>query len=235
MSILNPTTYLDLVQRYAIEAGVTDDPPSTLVGANAQLLTLMLDINDAWRRIQMLHDDWAFMRISPGVSFTTVADQTKYTVAQTGIGAGTITKWLGDTFRVYKTATGTSSEIPMTQLGYDEWRDLHFIGALRTARVQPINFAVHPDLSIMIPNPLAGYTITGDYQTTPIGLEVDADIPALPNKFIMAIVWDALMAKYSVSESSPEMFAKGSQNYNSIVGKMELSQLPGLYMAGAIA
>lgn len=233
MSLLNPTNFLDLVQRYGVDAGITDDPPSTLVGATAQLVTLMNHVNDAWRTIQMLHDDWKFMTVSPGVSFTTTAGQMLYTPTEAGVAAG-VTKWLLPTFRVYKTSVGFLSEVPMDPMDYNDWRDMYQVGAMRTSQAQPIAVTVHPDMSLAISCPLVGYTITGDYISAPVGLEEDADIPGLPNRFIMAIVWKALM-DYATEESSPEMFAKASTHFDSIMRKMEVSQLPNIYPTGSLA
>ena len=235
MSYLNPATFLELVQRLSIEAGVTDDPPATLVSASGQLLTFMNHINEASLEIQRLHDDWGFMRVRPGVSFTTIADQMTYTPTETGISAGILTKWLTYTFRVYKTATGFPSEIPMTYYEYDDWRDQYEIGALRTSRVQPVAFSVVPgDLSIAISCPLAGYTITGEYIKSPVGLTVDADASIIPLQYRMAIVWKALM-DYGTDESSPEVYAKGTTKYDSLIRKMETLRLPTISLAGPIA
>jgi hypothetical protein len=165
----------------------------------------------------------------------TVVDQMTYTPLQTGITSGELTKWLPHTFRVYHTTTGTSSEIPMDYYEYDDWRDLYQIGALRTSHIQPVAFAEVPDsMAIAIPNPLAGYTITGDYVMAPVGLEDDADEPVIPKKYRMAIVWKALI-DYGTDESSPEVFAKGSTKYDSLIKKMESLRLPTISMAGPIA
>ncbi len=235
MSLRNPETFLDLVQRLGVEAGISDDPIATTIGVSGQQLTLCNMINEASLEIQRLHNDWEFMRVSPGVSFTTIADQMLYTPAQTGIVAADLTRWLLHTFRIYNTSVGTPSEIRMDFLEFDDWRDLYQMGSMRTARVMPMDFSVAPNLSIAIPCPLAGYTITGDYIMAPVGFaEDDTYEPPIPKKYRMAIVWKALL-QYSVDESAPEVYAKGSTGYDSLVKKMEIEYLPGISFAGPIA
>lgn len=234
MSLLNPVNYLDLVQRLHVEVGVTDSPPATVVGLQGQAMTLALYVNQSWRKIQLIHDDWMFMRVSPGTSFPTVAGQMRYTIVQAGIAAGAVNSWARNTFRVYLTSAGLPSEIRMNLWDYDEWRDAFEISSLRTAQTQPVDLAIAPDLSLCLACPLVGYTVTGDYYSSPIGLENDSDVPTIPNQFIMAIVYDAMMT-YAQFESAPEVYAQGKSGYDVLINKLEHSRLAQIRTAGALA
>lgn len=235
MSVLNPTTFLDLVQRFAVDVGAVTDPAAqlpTIVGATGQALTFSGYINQAWKEIQLIHADWTFLRNS--TSFTTVAAQTTYTAAQAGVVAGSVGQWSRESFRVYLTASGFPSEQRMTWLDYDDWRDTFLFGSLRTAQVQPLYIAATPSLGLAIPCPLPGYTIIGDYYASPVGLTADAEIPSLPSQFIMLIIYRATMA-YAEFESAPEVFAQGKRGYDLLFNKLESSRLIEIRAAGALA
>ncbi|MGH8595396.1 MAG: hypothetical protein ACREXT_01915, partial [Gammaproteobacteria bacterium] len=181
-----------------------------------------------------IHPDWTFMRVSPGVSFATIADQMLYTPLQTGIASGVLNGWMRHTFRSYHTATGLLSEIFMEYWDYDDWRDCYQIGALRTARVNPTVMTIAPNLSIGIPCPLAGYTITGDYHSAPVSFAADADKPSLPVEFRMMIVGYAMMA-YAQFESASEVYAQGKQYYDPLLSRLEGSRLREIRAVGALA
>lgn len=233
MSLLNPANFLDLVQRLSFEAGIAGSGPTTVLNASGQTADLCNWINQSWLDIQTKHRDWDFMRVTPGVSFTTVAGQLIYTPAQAGVAAG-VTAWKRDTFRVYLTSAGTPSEIRMKFWEYDDWRDTFQISALRTSQVQPVNFTILPNLSLGLQCPLAGYTITGDYFSIPVGFAADTDIPSLPNQFIMLIVWDALL-NYAYFESAPEVLARAKEQSNKLWTRLEHQRLPQIYGAGELA
>lgn len=233
MSLLNPETFLDLVQRTSFECGIAGPGPSTLVGATGQNADLFNWVNQAWLEIQSKHPYWLFKRVSPGVSFATVAGQMIYTPTQAGVTVGDVAAWDIGTFRVYKTATGTSSEIFMEFEDYDIWRDCYQIGALRTAQVQPIVFTVLPNRSLGIQCPLAGYTITGDYFSVPTPFTADGDIPSIPKQYIMLIVYEA-MKKYAFFESAPDVLNQAKTYADPLMTRLENTNLPPIRTCGAL-
>jgi hypothetical protein len=225
---------LDCVQRLAFEAGIaTTSVPTTTLNATGQTADLCNWVSQADLEIQIRYRDWDFKRVSPGVSFVTVAGQMIYTPAQAGVAAG-VSAWARDTFRVYNTATGTPSEIRMSYWEYDEWRNAFQISALRTAQVFPVNFTILPNLSLGLQCPLAGYTITGDYFGIPVPLTADADVPSLPNQFIMLIVYEALKS-YALFESAPEVLNRAEQGARFLRTELENQRLPQIYTAGSLA
>ncbi len=233
MSLLNPVNFLDLVQRLSFEAGIAGSGPTTVVNATGQTQNLCSWINQAWIDIQSRHPDWQFQRVSPGFSFVTVAGQMIYTPAQAGVAAG-VSAWDRHTFRVYNTVAGQASELRMTYWDYDDWRDTFQISSLRTGQVLPVNFTVLPNRSIGLQCPLAGYTITGDYYTIPTGFTADADVPSIPSRFIMAIVFEALKA-YALYESAPEVMTRAERESQKFMTRLENDQLPEVYAGPELA
>lgn len=225
--------FLQLSQRLARETGVAGAGPSTVIGQTGEAGRLVNWVADAWNDIQTTHQDWEWLRAS--VSFVTMAGQARYTPTQCGITAGTFGMWARNTFRNYDTAAGVSSEIEMDFTHYEDWRQSYDLGALKLARTRPIEVTVTPAKEIALgPYPAAGYTITGDYYTAPVILSLDADTPAMPAQFHMAIVWKAMMS-YGAFESASEVYARGELEFGKFMMRMTADRLPEITMAGALA
>jgi hypothetical protein len=232
--------YLQLVQRLWLEAGVSGTSPglSTVAGQTGELGRLVTWTNEAWKDIQSAHDDWGWMRAS--ASFATVSSTSSYPL---GTGAGTVGvatasfgKWIPTTGRCYVTSAGVSSEafldvIPL----YDDWKNAYFFGAARYTTSRPTVLAIAPDKSICLgPVPGAGYTVTLDYFSAPTDLTADADIPALPTKFHMAIVYRALMF-YGAYEVAPEAYQRGELEFKKLMERMTADRLPPVTWGPALA
>src|SRR3990167_4665866 len=135
MSVMNPSTFLELTQRVFQECQLPGTGPSTVTGATGQTFDLFAWVSQASKEIDELHEDWAYLLVHPGVAFATIAAQQLYTPTQAGITAGEVGLWKRDTFRNYHTATGYSSEIEMTWIEYDDWLRTEKLGVLRTTQV----------------------------------------------------------------------------------------------------
>lgn len=223
MSILNPTTFNDLVQRTHYECSVQGSPPTDLENAVGINFQLYLWVNQAWMWLQQQRDDWHFMHRS-NLSFVTVAGQLEYTPTQAGVAEGGVSSWCKHRFRMYHTATGQSSEIRMHFHPYDEFRDVFVVGTLRTAQRPPVNITVAPNLSLMIECPLVGYTITGEYYHAPIGMDDDDDEPTLEAADRMILVYKA-MEFYANDQNAPEVLATAQKETKRILNRLDIRRL----------
>lgn len=232
--------HLALVQRLWLESGASgaSPGPSTVVNQTGEYARLVTWTGAAWLDIQTAHTDWDWMRTS--ASFTTVAGTSEYPL---GAGAGTVGvlaanhgAWARHTARTYVTATGTASERTLPWIPYDAWRDGYLIGALRSTNVPPTVMTISPAKSICVPPALAGYTITSDYFTAPVALDVtlDSDTPALPAAFHMAIVWRALMM-YGAYENASDAYDRGETEFGKLMRRLDADRLPEMSFAGALA
>lgn len=223
--------FLQLAQRLRIEAGASGSGPTTVINQTGELQRLVTWINAAWVDIQNERLDWDWLRAS--FSFDTIQAQATYTPAQcniTDFGA-----WAEQTFRSYVTSVGYGSEFFLASIPYDKWRNNYQYGALRTTYARPVEFAVKPDKSICLgPVPTSGYTIIGDYFRAPTELALDADIPALPTKYHMAIVYRALMY-YGMYESAPDAVQRGQVEFDKLMRRVRNDQLPEIGFTGALA
>ena len=228
--------FLEIVQRIKRRCRVTGSVPVTVVGLNEEFARLVDFADESWMYIQLLRPDWKWMRYS--MSFPTVAGQATYTLAQikaTGTGFSNFGNWEQDTFRNYLTAVGTNSEFLMGWIPYDVWRDAYQYGAIRQTQTNPTQLTITPALGIGLGcAPLAGYTITGDYNKVATEMVANTDIPGLPSQFHMAIVYKAMM-HYGVSEAKPEIYDEGEKEFRIMLARIELQQLPEMLICGPLA
>lgn len=229
--------FLTLCQRTAYECGIPAAAPLTVINQTGQSQRIVNWVESAWTDIQAAHQDWDWLRTS--TSFTTTAGQPFYTL---GTGSGTVEvatttfgMWERYTFRNYDTSFGTNSEVTMQCIDYDVWRDRYYLGALRSTQTRPLEFAIRQDKAICLgPPPISGYTITGDYFLKPVTLAADADIPALPTQWHLAIVYRAMMF-YGGYEAANEVYQRGELEFTKMMRRMTVDRLPQATFGGALA
>lgn len=229
-------TFLELCQRMRQECGISGTGPSTVVGQTGNLKRIVDWVNTAWMDIQTAHPDWDWMRTS--ASFPTVASQATYELGTgtgtVGVSVATFGRWDRDTFRNYDTSIGTNSEVFMGFVHYDTWRNAYMYGAQRAVTTRPINMSISPTKAITLgPPPAAGYTITGDYFYAPLNMTLDADVPALPAQFHMAIIYRAMMS-YGAYEAAPEVYQRGELEFGKLMRRMTADRIPETIWGGAL-
>lgn len=240
MSLLTPSTCLELLQRTWLELQIAGSPPTTIAGLVGEGRDLLHYLNAGWVELQAEHVDWDFMQVTPGFSLPTVAGQQIYaptaipTAADAAVMVGAVGSWKKDTFRSYLTSAGFPAEICMEYYHYDDFRDTYMIGTQRTVQTQPIAFSILPNLSIAIQTPLTGYTVIGDYFQAPIEFAADGDVPALPAQYRLMLVYRAMMV-YGLEENAPEVFNQGKSLYLPLHTRLTNSRLPIIRTGGALA
>lgn len=235
--------FLQICNRLIGECGVSGGPLITTSGQVGSLGRIVNWVGDSWTEIQTEHDDWNWMRSSSilgsGASFVTLAGVATYPLGtssgQVGIAVDSFGKWDVETFRCYTTSVGTSSELFLDDIPFDTWRDAYMFGAMRSVQTRPVAIAIGPDQSVNLGPPSNGlYTITGDYFLAPSVMSNDTDVPTgIPLRFQMLIVYKAMM-KYAGYESAPEVYARGSSEYNLMFAQLEAARLPQISFAGAL-
>lgn len=182
-------TFLDIVQRAYRESGIggSTGPVTTIAqtGRNGDFVTWA---KTAFEDIQNLRDNWNFAWTTG--AFTLTADKDSYDpVLDFGITAG-VAEWVREGAYIYRPASGLSSRL---WLGYLEW------ARFRELPVPPVPgfanvFSVQPDGQVRYyPKPEQTYTVVHEYYRNPQALTVDADVPRIPERFHMAIVWKTVM------------------------------------------
>ena len=222
---------LELVQSLKDECDVSGPDLSTTVGLTGELKRLSNWVNQAWNEIQQDHADYEWMRRD--MTFHTVAGQAVYGTS-TDIALTDFAAWKNDSFRAYLTSIGTVNEMFLQQLSYDAFRDYYLYASRRTTQSRPVAIAIMPnkDLALgLVPNDI--YTIVGEYYRTPVALTIDNDVPAMPIRFHMMIVYRA-MRKYGLFESAPEIISRADSEYAALLNNLHADQAPEFSVMGSL-
>lgn len=224
--------HLRLVQTLRRKCRVAGGDPATLQGTlPEEQIRLKSWINEAWLQIQLMQPDWFWMRAD--ASFQTIAGQSEYTLAQTGVTD--LGRWDHGGFRCYSSAAGFADEMPLEPVNYPDWRNVWRMGATRSTQSRPVVFCVLPNYGIGLgPAPLAGYTVTGQYFRAPQELAADTDEPTMPAAYHMAIVYRA-MTFYGASEAAAEVYQEGELEFRRMAARMMAREAHGFGIGAALA
>lgn len=224
-------SFLQMVQRLRQESSTAGSPPATVAGQAGDFKRLVDWISSSWMDIQNERDDWLFMRQS--IAFNTVAGQSSYTAAQCGILS--FGNFKRDSFRQYRVSGGFGTEQRLGFMGYDAFRDLYQYATMRTTQQMPVVFSIDDAKNFVLgPIPDDIYTVNGVGYAMPTELIVDADRPAMPAQYHMAIVWRALMY-YGQFEGASEAYAHGQNEYLRLMNKLYVDQLPKITFGDPLA
>lgn len=229
-------TFLEIVQRYVQECGISHTmplKPFTVLNQVGELKRAVDNCAEAWFDIQALHQNWRFKHRD--ITKELLQGTAEYTSAEMGVDPGTFGRWDKDSFRIYRTGA-IASEIPLSFIDYMEWRDTYQIGALRSAQSWPIQLTILPNDGLGFGLvPASGLTVTGKYWTCPIRMEADEDVPELPFKHSPMIIVYYAMLHYGYFNAASEVLARAERFYGQLLRTLEIDQLPRIKLAGALA
>ena len=221
---------LQLSARLRQEAGISGTGPATTIGQTGEMGRVVDWIDTAYEEIQDKHPDWEFLRND--FTFQTIASTSTY--LPSAVALPEHASWKQDSFRAYLTSTGTNDEMWLNYYPWDTFRDAFMFGSNRSTPGKPTEFSVRPNKAVELwPIPALIYSITGEYYKRPQVMSANADEPLFPREFHMAIVWKALMY-YGTYENAPEAYTTGQNNYDRILRKLEVDQLPSICMTGTM-
>jgi hypothetical protein len=130
---------------------------------------------------------------------------------------------------------GLRSEMFMQYMEYETYRNAYQYANRRVDESRPYVISVTPAKSLaMGPGPAAGYTVVGDYFSTPSEMVLSADVPALPIKFHLAIVY-ATMVRYGMFESAQEVVQQGQAEYAKWKSRILFDQMPDVVLNEPLA
>ncbi len=228
-------TFLYLTQMLRQEVGASGSGPTTCQNQTGESQRLVQWINDAWMEIQELHEDWDFLRKS--FSFNTVSQQPNYTALESA-GLTDFGIWKKNTFRCYTTANNFADEMVMPWVDYEEYRNLYQYANMRFTYNRPVCFSIGPLRDIWLGNVPdgVGYTVLGDYYSTPYQFINDTDtLPTTyPDRYWKLIVHKAKMF-YATFEENAALYASSSLDYNRMLSKLEIDQLPTIGYGSSLA
>jgi len=174
----------------------------------------------------------AYYVVSPTAdAFEVSASSGGSPINTTGSQSGTITITSNNT----ASFVGLKTEIFMGYVDWEDYRNAYLYGALRSIETRAFDISITPNKSIALgPIPISGYTVLGDYYMAPTDMIFDTDIPSLPAKFHMAIVYKALLS-YGMYESASEVVLRGTAESEKWMRRILADQVGEIVVGGALA
>lgn len=227
--------FLELVNRARVECGASGArvPLVTTQNATGEAARMVNWVNAAWIDVQTAKEDWQWMR--EPFQFTTVAQQQVYSPTEVGVAA-TFANWKRDSFRCSSVGQDFKDEQLLNYMEYTTFRNLYQYANMRYTFSRPVVVSIVPPSKYLgfgsIPN--QPFVITGEYYKEPVEFSADADVPDIPSRFQMMIVYRAMMF-YGGYESAPEVYQRGEQEFKRLMNRMDIDQLPTLVSGPPLA
>ncbi len=213
--------YLGMCQRLRSEVGASGND-QTVENATGEWARICNWVGQSWVEIQSLHLDWNFLRAS--FSFNTIANQAEYPYASAPLSLTNFSRWKDGSFRIYKDTIGDEHRLEFYD--YEDFRDTFLISTYPTSYAYPHAITVSPSDSLILSSPPDGiYTVSGEFFDDITELAGDRDVPALPNRYHMLIVYRAMM-DYASYESAPEVMQRAELRYREMLFRVESDELP---------
>jgi len=213
---------LQLVNQTRVECGVSGPTLASAQNLTGESARILAWVQQAWIDVQTSKEDWLFLR--EPFEFNTVAQQWEYTPANAGLT--NFGNWKRDSFRASSVNNLYRDEQLMNYMDWTTYRNLYLYANMRNTYARPVVVSITPNKDLAFGStPDQAYTIVGEYYTQPVNLSADTDIPGIPDRFQMIIVYRAMMY-YAGYESAPEVLSRGDFEYRRLYSRMEIDQLP---------
>lgn len=214
--------YLQLAQAVKRETGVAGSGPSSVSTPVLQESRLFTWVNWAARDITLQREDWRFRR-----GTATLASTTNQLNLPTDFGLTNFASWKPATRfykpSAYRVSDGASQERELTWMDYDLFRKTFLIGAPAPGSVQ--YWSISPNEELLLgPAPDSAHFIRADYVKDYVDMVADTDVPAIPTRFHMLIVWRALR-EYGGFDAATEVYQRASENYTAMWPQLVQSQI----------
>lgn len=221
--------FLQLCQRVFQEGGISGSITS-VTNQTGEAQRVVNWVNAAYQ--QILNDqsmNWNFqhsvstIQLTPGIG--------TYSFTDLGIPAGA--QWDINSMRVAKSST-LADETMLAPMRFPEFRDFWLFSANRLVQSRPLNCTVNNQTELQLaPIPDQAYYLNFEWLLQLSSLVANTDVPAIPARFQLVIVWRALR-EYGLFEAAPEVIARAERNYKEVMLQLELDQSYEVVVAGAL-
>lgn len=213
--------FLTLVQRVFIEGGISGQINS-VQNQTGEALRIVTWVNSAYREI-LNSDQFSFGFIRREQQSQLVIGKGTYSKADLSLPL--LGQWDTDTMRV-SVNQDRSDESFVFNLRWPDFRDYWRFSTRSITTGRPLNCSVDQDTNLQIgPLPEVAYWLNFQYLEVPPDMLDDGDVPVIPERWQMAIVWRALR-HYGMFEAAPEVVMRADAAYNEIMLRMTLDQTP---------
>lgn len=231
MTALQPMTFLQLARRLRQEGrGTGNAGPTTVVNQEGDAKDWVDWTAESWNRIQGAKRSWRWMYGTASVNVAAgERDFPLATILPVADDLARFANWKPNSFKYRTVAEGLAGERNLAQGSFENEMMSDF-GTPSEAN-RPNRVSVMTDNSLRIrPTVTEAGVLTGRYYKGPQGLYLDDDVPEMPARFHMLIVWDALV-DHAVGEVSQEQYERAVMRRTELWYALLADQLetPSLY------
>ncbi len=223
--------FLQIVQRCYYESGIGGTGPVSVIAQTGRNADFVRWVQTAFEEIWNLRDNWNFAwRTSEPAPFNLTNGKDDYDpVADLGITSG-VAEWVRDGAYVYVSSLGVNSRHWLAYIEWERFRQL----PVPVVPGFPNIFTTQPDGVIRYyPRPEQAYLAVHEYHVPCPELEANTDVPAIPDRFHMAIVWKAVML-YANFNKDWSRHDSAEEEYHKIMDALYQREQPKWQMAGAL-
>lgn len=209
-------TFLEICQRVRSEAGISGGGPVHVVGQTGIHAKIVDWVKTAHQEIQLSSNRWRF----DWAELTTSISTNSYDASALGVR-----DWDWNSLYV-----DHGSRTWLSAMDWDTYRKVSYNAGTGI----PTGVSLAPDKTLRFyPTPFEPMTFGGEYYKVPEVLANTTDVPRMPVQYHMAIVWRALML-YCSHDENIALFQVAKINYDSILLKMQVTELDGPAMPEAL-
>ena len=213
--------FLQLAQRVYQEGGISGEIIS-VQNQNGESQRVVNWVASAYNEI--LNDQgmvWNFLHPTAVVKLE--VGKGEYTFDELNLAQGV--QWDTRSMRV-AVADNLADETFQLHRGFPQFRDYWLFSSRRTVQSRPLNASVDFSTHLRIaPLPDQPYNLVLEYQIMPEPLVDNEDVPVIPDRFQMAIVWKALR-HYGMYEAAPEVVSRADLEYRALIQHIYNDQSP---------
>lgn len=229
------STYLQLCTYLRQETTDSGAGPSAVTGNTGELARIVRWIEQEYTELQQ-EKEWRWLRKSFTVSATSGDGAYEYGDCTDTVTSAVISRfssWYPNSFKCYLTSGGVGGEYALRWLPWDDFRRIYRYGTQTNA--PPYHVSEDPTQAFVLgPIPDATYTVSGDYQKGPQILAADGDIPEMPTRYHMLIVYEALL-KYGFHSAAPEALQRAVAESARLKSALRRDQLPKIVLGKSLA
>lgn len=215
--------FLDLAKQVKRESGLGME--SSIVSyatATGDDRRMFMWVNWAARDITLAREDWRWRR-----GMATLASATSQVNTASAFGLTDFASWkaANTTYKpsAYRLSDGAGMEQSLSFVDYDTFRQRYMVGVQTPSAAQ--QWSISPSEEFLLgPTPDTAHFVRADYVKDYVDMSADADIPSMPARFHMLIVWRALM-EYGGFDAASEVYQRAERNYTQTWPQLTQSQL----------
>lgn len=210
--------FLEIAKRVRQECGISGDGPSNVAGQTGMYAKIVAWVQAAHEELQQLNAAWDFdwdehtQALTAGVESYDPANDW-------GLA---IRRFDGNGLYAYRNVDGPAAKVWVPII---DWQTFRYARQPNVTGL-PICASQAPNGRLYFhPAPDADLTAVMEFYREPQVLSGNTDVPRMPARFHMAIVWRAVMFWCAHDENSA-LWQSANQNYRELVNKMTITELP---------